>query len=440
MVDDKNPFSIRRPPSDAALNIVSLEFPYEVLYNATEGFSINNKIGYGSYGTVYKGTLPDGTIVAIKLLHNPKCDGFMEEVKILSKYRHPNLVILMGFARHQHQRLLIYEYLPYGTLYDKLHHITSQKDPSSLFLYHSRIKVLRSVARGLCYLHTRNRPVYHRDIKSQNILLLNGPNNDDAKIADFGLSVLANPFLPDNSATVEGVAGTPGYICPYYVGQRRPKVIDHNTDVYAFGMLILETLTALSPAYYDTNFIIQYNFTMEDTTSADVWSRIDNTAEWPHFIIGELINLALNCINVDLNKRPPFSQITQVLDKILEIEDWTNAETTRLIINQPNTINNIKNDLDHLSPSTIGSDNVVVAAHFGPNWDTLVLEDRHHQESALQGHYHDGEHNDQDDDEEEDSDDDDVGSDGVSSSGPLRLSNTIHQRRGKKKCCGCSIM
>ncbi|EER09231.1 hypothetical protein Pmar_PMAR009728 [Perkinsus marinus ATCC 50983] len=146
---------------------------------------------------------------------------------------------------------------------------------------------------------------------------------------------------------------------------------------------------------------------MEDTTSADVWSRIDNTAEWPHFIIGELINLALNCINVDLNKRPPFSQITQVLDKILEIEDWTNAETTRLIINQPNTINNIKNDLDHLSPSTIGSDNVVVAAHFGPNWDTLVLEDRHHQESALQGHYHDGEHNDQDDDEEEDSDDDD---------------------------------
>ncbi|KAF4750739.1 hypothetical protein FOZ62_018975, partial [Perkinsus olseni] len=174
-----------------------------------------------------------------------------------------------------------------------LHPPASQQQDTP-FLYRNRIDVLRSVSRGLGYLHTREQPAYHRDIKSQNILL-NG--DDDAKIADFGLSVLANPFLPDNSVPVTSVSGTPGYICPYY---QQTRVINETTEVYAFGMVIIETLTALSPAYYDNNFIIQYNFTMEHTTAQDIWLRVDTTARWPEFIIGELVNLALNCINADV--------------------------------------------------------------------------------------------------------------------------------------------
>ncbi|KAF4751718.1 hypothetical protein FOZ62_012292, partial [Perkinsus olseni] len=351
-----NPFSLAPPPSDAALNSVSLEFPYEVLYNATQGFAIANRIGYGSYGTVYKGTLPDGTIVAIKVLQNPKHAGFKEEVRILSKYRHPNLVILMGFARRHDHRLLVYEYLSRGTLYDRLHHpSTSQQQQPTPFLYRNRIDVLRSVSRGLGYLHTREQPAYHRDIKSQNILL-NG-DDDDAKIADFGLSVLANPFLPDNSVSVTSVSGTPGYICPYY---QHTRVISETTEVYAFGMVIMETLTALPPAYYDNNFVIQYNFTMEHTTAQDIWLRVDTTAGWPEFIIGELVNLALNCINADVSKRPSFSHITQVLDKLVEMEDWTIAETARLPPPPE----------EGAPPSTIGS-----VADFGADWDGMTMED-----------------------------------------------------------------
>ncbi|KAF4704566.1 hypothetical protein FOZ63_009233, partial [Perkinsus olseni] len=192
------------------------------------------------------------------------------------------------------------------------------------------------------------------DIKSQNILL-NG--DDDAKIADFGLSVLANPFLPDNSVPVTSVSGTPGYICPYY---QQTRVINETTEVYAFGMVIIETLTALSPAYYDNNFIIQYNFTMEHTTAQDIWLRVDTTARWPEFIIGELVNLALNCINADVSKRPSFSHITQVLDKLVEMEDWTLAETARL----PPPLE------EGAPPSTIGS-----VADFGADWDGLTMED-----------------------------------------------------------------
>ena len=112
------------PPTDANLNSISLEYPFDEVSRACRNFSQSYLLGKGSYGAVYRGILKDGTEVAVKVLSNPKDSGFKEEVLVLSKFRHPNLVILMGFSRNGKDRYLIYELLSGGDLCSRL-----QRDP-----------------------------------------------------------------------------------------------------------------------------------------------------------------------------------------------------------------------------------------------------------------------------------------------------------------------
>ena len=107
-------------PTDANLNSISLEYSYDDIARATRNFNDAHLLGKGAYGSVYKGILKDGTEVAIKVLSNPKESGFKEEVLVLSKFRHPNLVILMGFSRKAKERFLVYELLPGGDLCSRL--------------------------------------------------------------------------------------------------------------------------------------------------------------------------------------------------------------------------------------------------------------------------------------------------------------------------------
>eukprot|EP00913_Durusdinium_trenchii_P011599 g10893.t1 len=222
---------------DRSLNDISLEYSYEELKQATRNFDDAVKLGSGSYGGVFKG---EGTEVAIKVLEVPNEAGFEEEVKVLSKFRHPNLVILMGFARFGPQRLLVYEMLAGGDVHRRLQRSSHQDVP---FRWQDRVGVALDAACGLSHLHHSSPKVFHRDIKSPNILL---DKNGTAKMADFGLACLSHSA----AHRVQRASGTVGYACPLYV---RRGVVTEGSEagpgVYSFGMVLLELLTAQPPAY-----------------------------------------------------------------------------------------------------------------------------------------------------------------------------------------------
>ncbi|EER05959.1 serine-threonine protein kinase, plant-type, putative [Perkinsus marinus ATCC 50983] len=236
-------------PTDANLSFISLEYPYEELRRATNNFSQDNVLGTGTYGCVYRGQLKDGTEVAVKVLQAPKESGFKEEVKVLSKFRHANLVILMGFARNGHERCLVYELLSGGDVSSRL-----QPSGHPSFNWYQRLNVALDAALGLSHLHNATPRVFHRDIKTQNILL---DRNGSAKVADFGLACLAE-HRSLGHFKVQQCSGTIGYADPAYINT---SVVTEKTEVYSFGMVLIELLTARPPAVQDPSTgQILYNF------------------------------------------------------------------------------------------------------------------------------------------------------------------------------------
>ncbi|CAK0852997.1 unnamed protein product [Prorocentrum cordatum] len=195
--------------SDSHLNHVSIEYSGEDVRAATRNFDPGTLLGSGTFGSVYKGTMVDGTEVAIKVLQVPEEAGFEEEVKVLSRFRHPNLVILMGFARHLETggRSLIYEYLSGGDVSKRLQR---SRQLSEQFLWRARLSAALDAACGLSHLHNMTPRAFHRDIKGPNILL---DKNGGAKMADFGLSCVS----AGAQHKVQQASGTIGYACPEYI-------------------------------------------------------------------------------------------------------------------------------------------------------------------------------------------------------------------------------
>jgi serine/threonine protein kinase len=247
-------------------------------------------LGKGSYGAVYKGTLKDGTEVAIKALSDPKDSGFKEEVLVLSKFRHPNLVILMGFSRNGKDRYLIYELLPGGDLCSRL-----QGDPN--FDWRKRMTALLDAALGLSHLHNACPKVFHRDIKTQNILL---DRNGIAKMADFGLALLCQPR---QGVKVEQCSGTLGYADPLYISS---SVVTEKSEVYSFGMVVLESLTGKPPAVQGPNGQVQYVYSHLMGDVRTVMSMIQWRAGWPPELAQRMAKLALACIDKAEARRPVF--------------------------------------------------------------------------------------------------------------------------------------
>lgn len=216
-------------------------FTYEELDAATDGFGNANELGAGGFGTVYKGVLRDGSVVAVKRLYKNSYKGveqFANEVDILSRLRHPNLVALYGCTSSSsatcRDLLLVYEFVPNGTLAYHLHGKDGGGDP--LFLaWPTRLGIAVETAAALAYLHAHQ--VLHRDVKTTNILLDDGFH---VKVADFGLSRL---FPADGATQHVSTApqGTPGYVDPAY--QRRYQLTD-KCDVYSFGVVLVELVSS----------------------------------------------------------------------------------------------------------------------------------------------------------------------------------------------------
>jgi len=222
---------------DASGNVISAQtFTFRQLAAATKNFRDECFIGEGGFGRVYKGRLDMGQVVAIKQLNRDGNQGnkeFLVEVLMLSLLHHQNLVNLVGYCADGDQRLLVYEYMPLGSLEDHLHDLPPDKEPLD---WNTRMKIAAGAAKGLEYLHDKAQPpVIYRDFKSSNILLGEGFH---PKLSDFGLAKLGP--VGDKSHVSTRVMGTYGYCAPEYAmtGQLTVK-----SDVYSFGVVLLELIT-----------------------------------------------------------------------------------------------------------------------------------------------------------------------------------------------------
>ncbi|KAL5650444.1 hypothetical protein ACJX0J_041253, partial [Zea mays] len=221
-------------------------FSYSELRKATQDFSGANKIGEGGFGSVFRGVLKDGTVVAVKVLSATSRQGireFLTELTAISDIKHENLVTLIGCCAEGSRRILVYNYLEnnslaqtlLGVLCYAMHAIAGSRHSNIRFNWHARARIAVGVARGLAFLHEEIRPpIIHRDIKASNILL---DKDLTPKISDFGLARL----LPPNATHVSTrVAGTLGYLAPEYAirGQVTKK-----SDIYSYGVLLLEIVS-----------------------------------------------------------------------------------------------------------------------------------------------------------------------------------------------------
>ncbi|KAJ4721473.1 Kinase family protein [Melia azedarach] len=224
------------PTQEENKNINAQTFTFRELASATKNFRQECLLGEGGFGRVYKGTLQStGQVVAVKQLDRNGLHGnkeFLVEVLMLSLLHHPNLVNLVGYCADGDQRLLVYEYMPGGSVEDHLLDPEGEKKPLD---WMTRMKIAYGAAQGLEYLHDKaNPPVIYRDLKSSNILL---DNNLDPKLSDFGLAKLGS--LGDKMNNVS-LMGTYGYCAPEYA---RTGDLTMKSDVYSFGVVLLELIT-----------------------------------------------------------------------------------------------------------------------------------------------------------------------------------------------------
>lgn len=230
----------KEPPvtkDGSTAHIAAQTFTFRELAAATKNFRPECLLGEGGFGRVYKGKLEStGQVVAVKQLDRNGLQGnreFLVEVLMLSLLHHPNLVNLIGYCADGDQRLLVYEYMPLGSLEDHLHDLPPGKEPLD---WNTRMKIAAGAAKGLEYLHDQaNPPVIYRDLKSSNILLDEGYH---PKLSDFGLAKLGP--VGDKTHVSTRVMGTYGYCAPEYAmtGQLTLK-----SDVYSFGVVFLELIT-----------------------------------------------------------------------------------------------------------------------------------------------------------------------------------------------------
>ncbi|XP_027332565.1 probable LRR receptor-like serine/threonine-protein kinase At1g06840 isoform X2 [Abrus precatorius] len=308
---DYHTLTKRRRASRISVKIDGVRsFDYEEMALATHNFSDSDQIGQGGYGKVYKGHLKDGTAVAIKRAQEGSLQGereFLTEIQLLSRLHHRNLVSLIGYCDEEGEQMLVYEYMPNGTLRDHLS--AYSKEPLGLSM---RLKIALESAKGLLYLHTEaNPPIFHRDVKASNILL---DSRFTAKVADFGLSRLAP--VPDIEGNVPGhvstvVKGTPGYLDPEYFLTHK---LTDKSDVYSLGVVFLELVTGRPPILHGENIIRQVNAAYQ---SGGIISVVDKRIEsYPIEYVERFLTLALKCCKDATDERPKMAEVARELEYI----------------------------------------------------------------------------------------------------------------------------
>ncbi|XP_058182084.1 putative cysteine-rich receptor-like protein kinase 20 isoform X2 [Rhododendron vialii] len=299
---------------DGMSSVESLQYDFDTVSAATDNFSDVNKLGQGGFGVVYKGKLLNGQKVAVKRLAQGSHQGdteFRNEVLLVAKLQHRNLVRLIGFCLEGTERLLIYEFVPNSSL-DKFLFDPNRRDQMD---WAKRSKIIGGVARGLVYLHEDSRlRIIHRDLKASNVLL-DGEMNP--KVADFGMARLFG--VDQTQAIVSRIAGTHGYIAPEYMMHRQLSV---KSDVFSFGVLVLEILSGHQNNCFraeqnmedDPTNLISYAWRSwrEGTTS----NLIDPTLRANSSPASEMmryIHIGLLCVQENVARRPTMGSVVVML-------------------------------------------------------------------------------------------------------------------------------
>ncbi|MBA0823487.1 hypothetical protein Goarm_020217 [Gossypium armourianum] len=313
-----------------SINLATFEKPlwrltFADLLEATNGFHDDSLIGSGGFGDVYKAQLKDRSIVAIKKLIHISGQGdreFTAEMETIGKIKHRNLVPLLGYCKVGEERLLVYEYMRYGSLEDVLH---DQKKSGIKLNWAARRKIAIGAARGLAFLHHNCTPhIIHRDMKSSNVLL---DENLEARISDFGMARLMSAM--DTHLSVSTLAGTPGYVPPEYYQSFRCSA---KGDVYSYGVVLLELLTGKRPTDsvdFGDNNLVGWVKQHAKLKIGDIFD-LELMKEEPSLEIELLqhLNVACACLDDRPWRRPT---MIQVMAKFKEIQAGSGLESQSTI-------------------------------------------------------------------------------------------------------------
>ncbi|XP_050214198.1 lectin-domain containing receptor kinase VI.4-like [Mercurialis annua] len=300
-------------------------FRFKDLYTATKGFKESEIIGAGGFGTVYKAVNPsNGNEVAVKKITRNSVAGMREfaaEIESLGRLRHKHLVNLQGWCKRKTDLLLVYDYIPNGSL-DTL--LFNPKN-GIVLSWEQRFAIVKGIASGLLYLHEEwEQVVIHRDIKSSNVLIDSEMNG---RLGDFGLARLYDHGV--NSHTTN-IVGTIGYIAPELA---RTGKASTSSDVFAYGVLLLETATGRRPLE-SSNFIL-VDWVMECQQIGSIVDAIDPKLNSKYEVkeMELVLQLGLICSHKKPNFRPSMRQVTRYLngdEKLPVIQDWGSFDSHRL--------------------------------------------------------------------------------------------------------------
>jgi serine/threonine protein kinase len=292
-------------------------FSYTELLEATKNFDPSKELGDGGFGTVYHGKLKDGREVAVKRLYENnyrRVEQFMNEVQILTRMRHRNLVLLYGCtSRRSRELLLVYEYISNGTVADHLH---GDRVNSGWLTWPIRMNIAIETASALAYLHSSN--IIHRDVKTTNILL---DTNFCVKVADFGLSRL---FPNDVTHVSTAPQGTPGYVDPEY---HKCYQLTSKSDVYSFGVVLIELISSM-PAVDISRHRDEINLAnlavnriqksaFRELIDPGLGFETDSEVERMTTSVAEL---AFRCLQSNMEMRPDMEEVWKVLKAIKGVD------------------------------------------------------------------------------------------------------------------------
>ncbi|KAL8462858.1 hypothetical protein ACS0TY_033747 [Phlomoides rotata] len=284
-------------------------FSYQELKKATRGFRDKGVLGFGGFGKVYKGTLPNSkTQVAVKRIHHESKQGlreFMTEIKSIGRLRHKNLVLLQGWCRCRGDLLLVYDFMPNGSL-DKYIY----DEPNTVLTWEQRFKIIKGVASALLYLHEEwEQTVIHRDIKAGNVLLDSEMNG---RLGDFGLAKL---YERNASPTTTKVVGTLGYLAPELTKTGKPTT---SSDVFAFGALLLEVVCGRRPieAKAMPEELILVDWVWDKWKEGSILEVVDPRlkGEYDEIEVVDVIKLGLWCSDNAPGRRPSTRQVVRILE------------------------------------------------------------------------------------------------------------------------------
>ena len=294
-------------------NLVPITYSYSDLKKMTTGF--RDKLGQGGYGSVFKGKLRSGDLVAVKMLSNPKADGqeFINEVATIGRIHHVNVVRLIGYCAENSKRALVYDFMPNGSL-EK--YIFCQDGKFSLS-FEQMYKISLGVARGIEYLHQGcDMQILHFDIKPHNILL---DENFTPKVSDFGLAKLYP--TDDSIVTLTAARGTLGYMAPelFY---KNIGGVSYKADIYSFGMLLMEIAGRRKNwnekwhVSNDSSSQTYFPSWVYDQLAEGRHIEMGETTEEEHEMVKKMMVVALWCIQ--MKPRPSMNKVVEMLEGSIE--------------------------------------------------------------------------------------------------------------------------